>query len=85
MDTINIPGVESDWMTSFCFHILVCEEVVGHLWGAGHLTGSLEAKDQEIQNQATVLHDEGGELETTNDPVRVCVVHVLQQEATVEH
>ena len=78
MDAINISGVESDWMSGFRGNVLKGQEVVGHLRGASHLTGSVETQHQQIQHQAVELYDERGELKTADDSVRVGVVHVLQ-------
>ncbi len=64
-------------MAGLSLHVLEGEEVIGHLRGSGHLTSSLQAQYQEVQHQPVVLHYEGGKLETTDDPVRVGMVHVL--------
>merc|ERR1719422_1271412 len=53
------------------------EEVIRHLRRPGHLAGSVEAQHEEVHHQAVVLHDEGGELQTSHYSIRVGVVHVL--------
>ena len=57
---------------------LVGEEVIWHLWRSGHLAGSLQPKDQQVQHQAVVLNNEGGKLEATDHTIRVGVIHVLE-------
>ena len=56
---------------------LVLEEVVWHLRRSRHLASSLQPKHQQVQHEPVVLDDERGELETSDDAVRVGVVHVL--------
>ena len=72
-----LPGEESDGMGDLGVDVLKGEEVVGHLWRSGHLGGPVEAEDEEVDDEAVVLDDKGGELEAANDAVRVGVVHVL--------
>ena len=75
---VHVAGVEPDGMAGLGVNILEGEEVIGHLRGTGHLTGSLQAQHKKIQHQATVLDNEGGKLETTNDPIGVSMVHILR-------
>ena len=77
MHAVNVSRVEPDGMGALGGHVLVCEEVVGHLRGPGHLGGAVQAQHQQVQHQAVVLHNEGCELQPTDDAVRVGVVHVL--------
>ena len=60
------------------------EEVVGDLGRPCHLTGSVQAQHQEVEDQAVELHDEGGKLQATDDAVRVGVVHVLHRETVTK-
>lgn len=79
VDPVDVTAVQSDWVGAFCGSVLETEEVIGHLRWAGHLTGTVQAKHQQIHHQAVVLHDERGKLETPDDAVRVGVVHVLRE------
>ena len=56
---------------------LVLEKVIWHLRRSSHLTSSLQPEHQEVQHETVVLDDERGELQTSDDAVRVGVVHVL--------
>ena len=56
---------------------LVLEKVIWHLRRPSHLTSSLQPEHQEVQHEAVVLDDERGKLQTSDDAVRVGVVHVL--------
>ena len=48
MDSVNIARVESDGVAGLSLHVLVGEEVIGHLRRAGHLTGSLQSQNQQV-------------------------------------
>ena len=77
VDLVDVSAIEPDGMRGFGGHVLEREEVVGHLRGSRHFRGALETQQQQVQHQAEELHDEGGELQTANDAVRVGVIHVL--------
>ena len=77
MDAVHVARVESDGVAGLSLHVLVGEEVVGHLRGPSHLAGSLQPQHQQIQHQPVVLHDEGGKLQASDNAIRVGVVHVL--------
>lgn len=77
VDPVDVAGVESDGVRGLSLHILIGQEVVRHLRGACHLTGTLQAQHQQVQHQTVVLHYEGGELQTTDNAIGVGVVHVL--------
>jgi hypothetical protein len=44
------------------FH-LEGQEVVGHLRRAGHLGRAVQAEDEQVHDEAVVLHDERGKLD----------------------
>lgn len=75
---VDVAAVQSDRVSGLGSGVLETEEVVGHLWRAGHLTGAVQTKDQQIHHQAVVLHDERSKLQTSDDAVRVGVIHVLE-------
>lgn len=77
MYAVNVSAVEADGVGALCGCILERQEVIGHLRGSSHLTGPVEPQHQQVHDQAVVLHDERGKLQTTDDTVRVGVVHVL--------
>lgn len=79
MDAVNVTTVQSDWMGALCSRILEAKEVVGHLRRAGHLAGTVQAQNQKVHHQAVVLDYEGGKLESPDDAIGVCVVHVLSR------
>ena len=64
---------------------LVGEEVIWHLRRAGHLAGTLQPEDQQVQHQAVVLNNEGGKLQAADHTVRVGVVHVLKRLGDVSY
>ena len=47
-------------------------DVVSYLRRPRHLRGALEAEDEQVQHEAVVLHQEGGELQPA--VLDVCVV-----------
>lgn len=77
VDTVDVAAVEPDRVRRLRVDVLECQEVVGHLRRTGHLWWSLQTQNQQVQHQTVVLHDEWGELQTSDDTVTVCVVHVL--------
>lgn len=84
MDAVDVAAVQPDRMGTLCGCVLETQKVVGHLWRTGHLTGTVQAQHQQIHHQAIVLDDERGKLETPDDAVGVCVVHVLHRQETKE-
>lgn len=78
MDAVDVSAVQADRVGSLSGNVLEAQEVIGHLWRAGHLTGAVQPQHQQIHHQAVVLNNEGGKLQPSNDAVRVCVVHVLE-------
>lgn len=77
MDAINVATIQANWMANFTSNILKSQEIVRHLRRSRHFTSALQAKYKQVQHESIVLRDERGELQTTNDSVAVCVVHVL--------
>lgn len=76
---VDVTAVQSDWVSRLRCGVLETEEVVGHLRGARHLTGTVQAEDQQVHHQAVVLHNERSKLQASDDAVRVGVVHVLEE------
>ena len=74
---IDVAGVETDRMADFGGRITVLEEIVGHLGRTSHLAGTLETEDEEIHNEAVVLENKRGELQSTDEAVGVRVGHVF--------
>ena len=54
-------------MRDFCIHVLETQEIIWHLGRSRHLRGSVQTKDKQVHDQAVVLDNEGGELQTSND------------------
>ena len=77
MYLIDVSAVQSDRMRSFRGDVLERQKVVGHLRWTGHFRSTLQTQQQQVQHEAEELDDEGGELQTTNDAVRVGVIHVF--------
>ncbi len=48
-----------------------------YLRGASNLRGAREPQHEQVQHEAVVLDNEGGELEAADEAVRVGVRHVL--------
>ena len=82
VELVDVSGVEADGVRHLRRDVLERQEVVGHLRRAGHLAGSLEAKNEEVEHEAVVLDDERSKLQAADDAVRVGVVHVLQTPTT---
>ena len=83
MDSVDVAGVEPDWVRRLCCHILVGEEVVWFARRARHVAAALQAKYQQVIHQAIILHHERGELQAPDNSIRVGVVHVLQHQPHV--
>lgn len=79
MKAVDVAGVEANGMSGFGGTITVLEEVVRELQRTGHFTGTLEAEDEEIEDEAIVLEDESGELKTTDEAISVGVRHVYKE------
>ena len=77
MNLVDVSAVQSDGMRGFRGDVLERQKVVGHLRWTGHFRSTLQTQQQQVQHEAEELDDEGGELQTTNDAVRVGVVHVF--------
>ncbi len=84
MEAVHITREESDGVTSFRLYVLEGEEVIGHLWWSSHLAGALQPQHKKVQYQPVILDYKGGKLETTDDPVRVGVIHVLRGRGEVK-
>lgn len=80
MDTINVTAVEADWMGALCSTVLKAEEIIGHLWGASHFTGTMQTQDEQVHHEPIILHNEGSKLQASDNAVRIGVVHVLQSD-----
>lgn len=74
---VNVTAVEADGVTGFGSHVGELQEIVRHVRWTRHLARSLQAKDEKIQNEAVILHNERRELEASDDAVAVRVVHVF--------
>ena len=74
---INIAGVQTDRMPSLRSTIPELQEVVGALRRSSHLARSLQTEKQQINHQTIVLEHETRELQATNQPIAVGMVHVL--------
>ena len=57
--------------------VLEAQEGVGVLRRTRHFGGPVQAKDEEVEYEAIVLHNEAGVLDASDDAVQVGVVHVL--------
>lgn len=77
VDAVDVAAVEPDGVGALRGDVLEAQEVVGHLGGSRHLAGAVQPQDQQVHHQPIVLHNEGGELQPPDYPVRVGVVHVL--------
>ena len=78
MGSVNISGVESDWMRCLSDYILEGEESVWHLWWSSHLAGSLQTQHQQVHHQTVVLYHKGGELQASDDTIRIGMIHILK-------
>ena len=76
---IHVSRVEPYGMPRLRCAIPELEEIIRLLWRwrASNFACSLQAKQQQIDDQAVELEHEGRELQTTNQAVRICVVHIL--------
>jgi hypothetical protein len=76
VELVDVTRVETNRMAGLRGRIAILQEVVRHLRWTGHLARTLKTEDEDIQNETIVLEDEGGELETTDKTISVCVCHV---------
>lgn len=76
-ETVHVTCIETDGVSDLSSSVLILQEVVWHLWRPSHLGGAFQTDNEEIENQAVVLHDERGKLKTTDYAVAVDMVHVL--------
>ena len=53
------------------------KEVVGSVWWASHIGRTLQAEQEDIDDETVVLEHECRELQATNHAVGIGVVHVL--------
>lgn len=77
VESVNVTRVETDGMTCFSSRITILKEVIRHLGRPRHLTCSLKAKNEEIEDQTIILEDEGRELETADKTISIGMCHVL--------
>eukprot|EP00123_Amoebidium_parasiticum_P018099 comp24100_c1_seq1/m.43516 comp24100_c1_seq1/g.43516 ORF comp24100_c1_seq1/g.43516 comp24100_c1_seq1/m.43516 type:complete len:578 (+) comp24100_c1_seq1:3557-5290(+) len=75
--TVDVARVQTDRVPYLRLHILIGEEVVWHLGGPSHLACTVQTQKQNVKHQPVVLHDECCKLQTSDQAVRVSVVHVL--------
>src|SRR6218665_291969 len=78
MYTVNVSGVETNGVRRFCSNILEGQKVIWHLRRSNHFTGSLQAEYQQVKDKAIELDDERCKLQTSDDAIRVRVIHVLK-------
>lgn len=60
-------------------NVLEAEEVIWHLGRPSHFTGTVQTQHQQVHHKPIILDDEGSKLQTTNNPIGVCVIHVLRK------
>ena len=70
-------------MCRFNGHLLKGQQIVRRLRQTGHVRSTLEAHDQQVENEPVILNDERSELSTTNHSVGVDVLHVFLVENDV--
>jgi hypothetical protein len=76
-EPVNIPAVHANRMSLLSSFVLEAHELIGLLGRASQIGCARESQRQQIQDQTVVLENEGGKLQTLEDSVRVCVVHVF--------
>jgi len=81
VDGLDVSGIQTNGVLRLHLDVVVGQKVVRQIWRSSHLGSSLQSKNQDVQDETIVLDDEGRELETSNQSIRVDVVHVL----VVEH
>mmetsp|Transcript_45139 Transcript_45139/g.81182 ORF Transcript_45139/g.81182 Transcript_45139/m.81182 type:complete len:243 (+) Transcript_45139:3641-4369(+) len=76
-ETIHVTAVQANRMPELRVHVLEGEEFVGQLRWSCNFRGSRKTKHEEIQDKAVILEDERAKLQTLDETVRVCMVHVF--------
>mmetsp|Transcript_100146 Transcript_100146/g.251032 ORF Transcript_100146/g.251032 Transcript_100146/m.251032 type:complete len:367 (+) Transcript_100146:3702-4802(+) len=76
-ESIQVSAVQPDGMSQLRIDILESQEFVRKLRRPRHLRGPSEAKLQEVQYKAIILEHKRTKLQTLDEAIRVCVVHVL--------
>lgn len=74
---VNVTRVQTNGMRRLCLHVREREILILLTWRTSKLAGSVETEDEEIADEAIVLHDKGRELETANEAVGVGVRHIF--------
>mmetsp|Transcript_46 Transcript_46/g.74 ORF Transcript_46/g.74 Transcript_46/m.74 type:complete len:259 (-) Transcript_46:3765-4541(-) len=77
VNLVHVTSVKTNGMADFCFHISKSQVFIRTLRCAGQFTCTSESKDEQVKNEPIILHNERRELKATNQPIRVCVHHVL--------
>ena len=59
MQSVHIARVKMDRMPCFSHEVTELKGIIGHLWWSGHLASPLQAQDEAVEYETTVLEDEG--------------------------
>lgn len=79
VNPVNVSAEEANGMGHLRGNVLETEEVIWHLGRPSHFTGPVQAQHQQVHHKPIVLDNEGSKLQPTNNPVGVCVIHVLRR------
>mmetsp|Transcript_70723 Transcript_70723/g.165865 ORF Transcript_70723/g.165865 Transcript_70723/m.165865 type:complete len:432 (+) Transcript_70723:3649-4944(+) len=76
-EAVQVAAIQPDRMPQLSVHVLEGQELIGQLGWSSDLRGPGQAQHQEVQHHAVVLEHKGAELQTLDEAIGVCVVHVL--------
>lgn len=79
MNAIDVSAEKANGMGHLSCNVLEAEEVIWHLGRPSHFTGTVQTQHQQVHHKPIILDDEGSKLQSTNNPVGVCVIHVLRK------
>ncbi len=82
-DPVNVSGVQTNGMSRLCFAITELQEVVRALRWTSKLRSTLKTEQKQVNDQAIVLEDKAGKLQTSDHTVAVGMVHVFVVELNV--
>lgn len=79
VNTVNVSAEEANGMGHLSGNVLEAKEVIWHLGRPSHFTGTVQTQHQQVHHKPIILDNEGSKLQPTNNPIGVCVIHVLRK------
>ena len=77
VESIDVPAIHPYRMSPLGFKILESHELIRVGGRPSHFRGPLKPQQKQIKNHAIVLEYEAGELQASDQPIRIGVRHIL--------